>query len=88
MKKVFTEPKLRRIELNINENIANSDPGQVVYVLQETMTELCFIQDTKYSYLDVWMHKVTEDQLINCATYVQSRMRGVTHVTRQELLGY
>ena len=87
MKRVFIEPMVRRIEININENIANSNPGQVIYALQESMTEFCFIQDTKFNYLDVYLHKVTEDQLINCATYVQSKIRGVTYVTRQELFG-
>lgn len=88
MKKAFIEPKLRRIELNINENIANSNQGKVTYTLQTEMTQMCLIEDTDFSYYDVWFNGVTEDKLISCAVYVQSRRQGVTYVTRQELFGY
>ena len=90
MKKTFVEPKIRRIELNMKENIASSDDREVVYVLQQKMTEMCFIQDTTFSYLDVWTNKVTEAQLANCATYLNtySMNRDKTRVTRKELFGY
>ena len=90
MKKVFVEPKIRRIELNMKENIANSEDKQMVYVLQSEMTQMCLIQDTKYNYLDVWMHRVEEAELASCATYINtySMNRDKTRVTRKELFGY
>lgn len=90
MKKVFIEPQIRRIELNMKENIANSEDKQIVYVLQAEMTQMCLIQDTNYNYLDVWTNKVQESELAGCATYIStySIKRDKTRVTREELFGY
>ena len=88
MKKVFVEPRIKRIELNLNENIANSsgrEPAYIVWSGQE-----CHIYNTKFTLGDVDAGLVTPEQLGNCVIYVDgnANTKMTSYVTRKQLFGY
>ena len=89
MKKIFEEPQMRRIELNINENIANSSSGEVKYVFQTRMEQLCLVENTNFNVLHILQGTATDAELMACIEHSQtfSMRRGVTYVTKEEIFG-
>lgn len=88
MRKRFTEPMIRRIELNLNENIANSAGGMVEYRVQLKNIN-CIVFDSGYTWLQAMTGEAPEACLSNCVKEVSglSKMAGV-YVSRNELFGY
>lgn len=87
MKKVFVEPKIKRIELNMNENIANSQTtGQMGYYFNVDL--YCTIQDTTFTFADVYFQKVTDAQVANCKINSRVKIGGGTIVPAEEILPY
>lgn len=92
MKKVFIEPKIKKIELNIKENIANSGGGSSGPAYLVFSNSSCFIVDTGFTMKDVDAGKVTAGQLDSskCVFYLNdnenTKMTG--YVTRKQLFGY
>lgn len=64
MKKIFVEPSIRKIELNLSENIATSgmDSGGIHFMSHYLE---CTIQDTKYTY---YSENVKFWELFGCLT--------------------
>lgn len=87
MKKVFVEPRIKRIELNMNENIANSgrEPAYIVIAGQD-----CTIYNTGFTLQDVDEGRVTPSDLGNCVIYVDdnAKTKMAHYVTRKQLFGY
>lgn len=85
MKKRFVEPAMRRIELNLRENIAASTPTTQLLVDFATQAYLCPVVDSgKFAHevFDTEEHKALAS---NCLTYVQNRRLGAT-VPLEEVL--
>lgn len=84
MKKVFVEPEVKRIELNLGENIANSQQQpQMGYYFNIAFLS-CTVQDTGlYIY-----HISSESQLINCMMSPRAKIGGGTLVPREEVIPY
>lgn len=82
MKKVFVEPEMKKIELNLCENIANS--GEIVgYHFLSTMKR-CTIQDTGFHIWDDF----TDEQVSSCLIYASSQSAFGTVVPQEEMRVY
>lgn len=78
MKKTFIEPDMRKIELNLSENIATSSQDSMGYRFWVTLFS-CTIQDTgKY------LGQFTEAEAENCKIFANARMGGGTVVPVDE----
>ena len=93
MKKVFVEPEIKRIELNMKENIANSgtgdgqeifESGLRLYSTRATM-ETCLVQDTGKVMHDV---TVMEALQAGCLVMINTRSLGGIVVPLKEVLPY
>jgi len=82
MKKVFVEPEMKKIELNLKENIAVS--GEVIgYHFLQFMTK-CTIQYTDFTIY----HEFSDDQVAGCLIYANEASTYGTVVTQEELRLY
>ena len=73
MKKVFVEPDLQRIELNLNENIASLSQSIAGYYFNTQMFGGCYVQNTGYTIFDLQAH-MNESIVVACAFYNARRM--------------
>lgn len=80
MKKVFVEPRLKRIELNLKENIASSVQMSMGYYFWVTLFT-CPIQDTNKKLSD----GVTEAESVGCLISENSRIGGGIVVPQNEI---
>ena len=82
MKKLFVEPTIKKIELNLSENIASS--GEIIgYHFLSTMRG-CTIQDTGFYIYDDF----TDDQVSSCLIYASSASSVGTIVPEAEVRLY
>ena len=82
MKKVFVEPSIKKIELNMTENIAAS--GQIIgYHFLTTMLQ-CPIQDTG---LTIFSNFKDED-VVSCLMYASEASEYGTVVSRSKVRRY
>ena len=82
MKKVFVEPKMKKIELNLRENIANS--GAIIgYHFLKEMRD-CTIQNTNFSIFDDF----TNAQVAGCLIYASDASAFGTVVPEAEVRLY
>lgn len=72
MKKVFVEPEMRKIELNLSENIATSVEQSMGYLFFVTLFS-CTIQDTGKLLIQ---DQVTEAEAENCRINANARVAG------------
>lgn len=72
MKKIFVEPQMVRIELNMDENIATSDNGKLgLILLQEQSYPInCYVQHTGVLLLQIGT--LTEEQINSCMGFISS----------------
>ena len=82
MKKVFVEPKMKKIELNLNENIANS--GEILGYHFLTTMRKCLIQDTDFFIWDDFQ----DYQVSSCLIYASSKSKFGTVVSPAEMRLY
>ena len=79
MKKVFLEPEVRRIELNLKENIATSSQISMGYYFNVTLFS-CTIQTT-----GKFVGQVTEQEAAVCLVSNHGRSMGMV-IPRSEVL--
>lgn len=82
MKKVFVEPEMKKIELNLSENIANS--GEILGYQFLTTMRGCTIQDTGFFIWDDFQ----DSQVSSCLIYANSRSSFGTVVPQSEMRMY
>lgn len=81
MKKVFVEPEMQIIELNLHENIASSEQILVGYNFLTLMLTCTVV----YTGKTVW--QVTETEAEGCAVYASAKARSITmFYPREEVL--
>ena len=78
MKKGFVEPQMKRIELNLKENIASSIQEGMGYYFNTTLFS-CTIQDTKK-----YIGQVTEAEAETCRINANARIGGGVIVPWEE----
>ena len=79
MKKVFLEPEMRKIELNLRENIATSSQISMGYYFNVTLFS-CTIQST-----NKFVGQVTEQEAAVCLVSANARSLGMI-IPREEVL--
>ena len=82
MKKVFVEPEMKKIELNLNENIANS--GDILGYHFLTTIRGCTIQDTGFFIWDDFQ----DSEVSSCLMYASNRSSFGTVVPQAEMRLY
>lgn len=83
MKKVFVEPKMKRIELNLKENIASSVQVSMGYYFLVTLFN-CTIQNTGKKLSD----GVTEAEAVACIINANAKIGGGIIVPQNEIRPY
>ena len=81
MKKVFLEPEMRKIELNLRENIATSSQISMGYYFNVSLFS-CTIQST-----NKFVGQVTEQEAAVCLVSANTRSLGMI-IPREEVLPY
>ena len=84
MKKVFVEPELKRIELNLGENIANSQQEPQMGYYFNISFLFCTVQDSGLTISEV----KSENQIKNCLVSARAKIGGGTLVSREEIIPY
>lgn len=74
MKKAFVEPKIKRIELNLKENIAISNEGTASYHVLVGDMFTCTLQNTGQYMMDLMMSGKF-DLIETCKVYINSNAR-------------
>lgn len=74
MKKIFVEPRIKRIELNLKENIASSNQGAVSYHVLADNLFTCTLQNTGELMMDL-MNAGRHDLIETCKVYLNSNAR-------------
>ena len=88
MKKKFVEPQMKRIELNLTENIAAS--GYVYYKVMSGTIMDCILFDTGDYFMNLYMAG-RQDLIDTCKLYVitgESRSRSIGLIPESEVLKY
>ena len=80
MKKIFIEPEMQKIELNLHENIAASSEVSMGYYFNVSLW-MCTIQDTGKKLSD----GVTEAESVGCLVTNGKRSLGMI-IPREEVL--
>lgn len=74
MKKIFVEPKIKRIELNLKENIASSNQGAVSYHVLVGDLFTCTLQNTGQFMMQL-MLEGKHDLIETCKVYLNANAR-------------
>ena len=82
MKKIFVEPKIKRIELNMKENIASSYVYQMGYYFKTGLFG-CFIVETGKK-----VDKVTEEEAEICKINPNVKIGGGVVILENEVRPY
>lgn len=82
MKKVFVEPEMRKLELNLNENIAAS--GDILGYHFLTTMRSCTIQDTGFFIWD----NFSDMQVSSCLIYASEARTAGTVVPQAQVRLY
>lgn len=88
MKKKFVEPQMKRIELNLTENIAAS--GYVYYKVMSGDIITCHLFNTQAFYIDLYMAG-RQDLIDTCKLYMvegESKSRSIGLIPESEVLKY
>ena len=87
MKKLFVEPKIKRIELNMKENIANSQStGMMGYYFNEDV--FCTIQDTNYNLGHIYMGTIDASEVDGCRISARAKIGRGTIVPNEQIVPY
>lgn len=87
MKKIFVEPKIKKIEINMNENIASSSvTGMLGYYFNTGI--YCSIQNTTYTLREVYDGIITDADLVGCLVNTNAKIGGGTIVPAEEIRPY
>lgn len=79
MKKIFTEPEMKKIELNLKENIAASSFEQVVSTFLDSVN--CVIIDTNIPYGNT----ATKEEVASCIFVFTPRIAGTVAIPLSEM---
>lgn len=74
MKKAFVEPKIKRIELNLKENIASSNEGAVSYHVLVGDMFTCTLQNTGEFLMNL-LQAGKYDLIETCKVYINANAR-------------
>ena len=88
MKKVFVEPEMHKIELNLQENIAASGQTIIGYNFLSEMLFCPIVYTGKYI-TDVASGNLTMEEANKCAVYAQTKARSLMRFyPKEEVLPY
>ena len=81
MKKIFIEPEMKKIELDLRENIASSDENKIVMMTYMSSADYCVIVNTR-----IPVGTVVDDSLVaNCIYVIAPRIGGTIGVPLKDM---